>query len=255
MTQASPAPPWRHVRSNRSVQLGPQLVGYELGHARRRTIGFVVGPEGLVVRAPRWVAQADIDDALRSKAAWILRKLAEQAERVLQRDTQRVQWAEGGSLPYLGTPLTLTLVPGQRGVVLGADRRLQIGLGAAARPEDTPADHLRHATLAWLQRQALTLFQERVLHHAPRLQVQPRQLRLSAARTRWGSASSDGTVRLNWRLIHFELPVIDYVVVHELAHLREMNHGPAFWALVHGVMPDYEHQRHTLKTRPVPVCD
>ena len=107
----------------------------------------------------------------------------------------------------------------------------------------------------WLQRQARTLFEARIALHAGAMGVQIRQLRLSSARTRWGSASSDGSIRLNWRLIHFPVETIDYVVVHELAHLREMNHGPAFWAIVQAAMPDYEQRRRQLKDGVVPVFD
>jgi predicted metal-dependent hydrolase len=78
---------------------------------------------------------------------------------------------------------------------------------------------------------------------------------LSSAATRWGSANADGSIRLNWRLVHFGLPVIDYVVAHELAHLREMNHSEAFWDVVRSVVPDYEAARGVLKTEVVPVFD
>jgi predicted metal-dependent hydrolase len=107
----------------------------------------------------------------------------------------------------------------------------------------------------WLQRQALALFEERCHLYAMQLGVSIRRLRLSSAQTRWGSASADGTVRLNWRLIHFALPTIDYVVAHELAHLREMNHSPAFWEVVRSVMPDYELRRGSLKDGQVPIYD
>ena len=81
------------------------------------------------------------------------------------------------------------------------------------------------------------------------------RLSLTSACTRWGSASADGSVRLNWRLVHFGLPTIDYVVAHELVHLRHMNHGPAFWAAVASVIPDVAQQRRTLKHDGVPVFD
>ena len=74
-----------------------------------------------------------------------------------------------------------------------------------------------------------------------------RRLSVSSAATRWGSASADGSVRLHWRLIHFALPVIDYVTTHELAHLREMNHSPAFWEVVRSVLPDFERHRGALR--------
>jgi len=106
-----------------------------------------------------------------------------------------------------------------------------------------------------LQVQAKSLFVQRCQHFSALMGVQPKRLSLSAARTRWGSASSDGSVRLNWRLIHFAPELIDYVVVHELAHLREMNHSPRFWAEVARVMPDHEARRAQLKKVAVPGMD
>jgi predicted metal-dependent hydrolase len=88
---------------------------------------------------------------------------------------------------------------------------------------------------------------------ALRLGVRVRRVALSSAATRWGSANADGSIRLNWRLVHFGLAVIDYVVAHELAHLREMNHSPAFWDVVRSVLPDYEHSRLALRDGQVPV--
>ena len=82
-----------------------------------------------------------------------------------------------------------------------------------------------------------------------------KRLSLSAAATRWGSAGADGSIRLNWRLVHFALPVIDYVVVHELAHLREMNHSARFWDAVRSVLPDYEAARLALRDPVLPAFD
>ncbi|MDM7463197.1 M48 family metallopeptidase [Tepidimonas taiwanensis] len=99
--------------------------------------------------------------------------------------------------------------------------------------------------------QARQRFAERVAHYAPLLGVAPARLRVSDARTRWGSASSRGTIALNWRLVCLPPALLDYVVVHELAHLREMNHGPAFWALVAAVLPDYAQRRAALHRHPL----
>jgi predicted metal-dependent hydrolase len=247
---------FRHQRSNREVRLGAQAIGYELKLARRRTIGFTVGTEGLAVSAPRGIAQADIDRALQIKAAWILRKLAEQGERLQRQQAARVVWADGVVLPYLGAPLTVRASPALRAPAQhdAETATLHLRVPAVAAPERA-SQHLRDLTQRWLQRQALDLFVARCRHWAPALGVQIGRLRLSAARTRWGSASADGTVRLNWRLVHFDLATIDYVVVHELAHLREMNHSPAFWAIVRSAMPDYEARRQPLKDGQVPVFD
>jgi hypothetical protein len=249
----------RHPRAQREIVLQGQRVGYEFRLARRRSIGFTVGLEGLSVRAPRWVRRADVDEALRERADWILDKLAEQRERAQRLHAARVVWREGASMPFLGEPLVLVIDPRVAGAVLDADaqglpglprRVLRVGL-----PHDASAEQLREAVQGWLQRQALRVFKERCAYFAPRLGVRVRRLSLSSAATRWGSASADGAIWLHWRLIHFTLPVIDYVVAHELAHLREMNHSRAFWEVVRSVVPDYQRARRTLDDVPVPVLD
>jgi predicted metal-dependent hydrolase len=231
----------------RELSLGPQRVTYQLKRARRRSIGFVVGPEGLRVSAPRWVTQADIDQALRQKSDWILRKLLEQRERASRAQAARMVWIDGAQLAYLGAQVQLQLTPTQPGVRwLEAEQRLTIGL-----PLSADEAQIRAAAQAWLQRRARAVFEPRCQHFAAALGVQMTQLRLSSARTRWGSASANGTIRLNWRLIHFTPAVIDYVVAHELAHLREMNHSPRFWEVVRSVLPDFEQARDRLREQAI----
>ena len=254
---------FRHPRSQRDIRFGEHLVGYELRRARRRSIGFCIGAEGLTVSAPRWVGQADVDAALREKAPWILRKLQEQRERGHRLAAARVDWREGTQLPFLGQTLTLVLDAHTTGAVLqGADDGAQAGTpGAPALrlhlglPQGAEAEQIRDTVQSWLQRQARRVFEERCALYAPRLGVRMKRLALSSAATRWGSASADGSIRLNWRLVHFGLPVIDYVVTHELAHLREMNHSPAFWDVVRSALPDFEAARGVLRSEVLPVLD
>ena len=243
--------------------LGPALVAYEFRRVRRRSIGMVVTAEGLSVRAPRWVSVGEVEAALREKAAWIRAKLVEQHERARRQEASRVEWRDGTSLPFLGETVILVLDPRTTGAVLdtaagqpqghlaGLPRlTLHVGLPHTAEPAQ-----IRDVVQAWLQRQARRVFEERCSLYAPRLGVQWRRLSLSSAQTRWGSASADGSIRLNWRLIHFALPTIDYVVAHGLAHLREMNHSPRFWDVVRSVIPDVETARGTLRTDLLPALD
>ncbi len=241
------------------LRLGAHRVGYALRRARRRSIGFCVGAEGLRVSAPRWVPIAEIESALQAKADWILRKLHEQRERAQRQLQAQVQWREGGSIPFLGETVIMLLDPRCSGAVLHEAPevlpgvpRLTLHLGL---PQQAGALQIRDLVQSWLQRQARRVFEERCALYAPRLGVQPRRLSLSSATTRWGSASADGSIRLNWRLVHFGLPVIDYVVTHELAHLREMNHGPAFWDVVRSVLPGYEQARSSLRDSVLPLLD
>jgi predicted metal-dependent hydrolase len=257
---AAPAPPpeaaFAHPRAQREVALDGQRVGYELRRARRKTIGFLVGAEGLTVSAPRWVGAGEIEQALRSKAGWILRKLHEQRERARRLAAARVEWRDGATFPFLGETVIVVLDPRATGAVLNSDAdalpgvprlTLHVGLPHGAAPAQ-----IRDAVQSWLQRQARRVFEERCRAYAARLSVRMTRLSLSSASTRWGSASADGSIRLNWRLVHFALPVIDYVVAHELAHLREMNHSPAFWDVVRSVLPDYERARGALKDETLP---
>lgn len=246
---------FEHPRSNREVRLGHAVVAYEFARGQRRTIGFAVGPEGLTVRAPRWVALRDVDAALQEKSAWILRKLAETQQREARQEAGRIEWRDGASLPYLGEALMLRLDPthafdgagAMLDVLPDGSKVLRLALAQSAN-----ASQVRDAAQAWLMRQARQLFITRLEHYAPQLAVRWARLSLSNAATRWGSASADGSIRLNWRLIHFRMPVIDYVVVHELAHLRVMDHSPRFWETVEAVVPAWPDLRRELKEEGVP---
>jgi predicted metal-dependent hydrolase len=250
---------FRHPRAQREVRLDGHLVAYEMRRARRRSIGFVVGGDGLSVSVPRWVGARELDAALLGKRAWILRKLREQRERAARQQAARIDWRDGAGLPFLGETLILVLDPRATGAVLdaaadglpGVPRRLlRLGL-----PQTSTPEQIRDAAQSWLQRQARRVFEERCAIYAQRLGVTVRRISLSSAATRWGSANADGSIRLNWRLVHFGLAVIDYVVTHELAHLREMNHSEAFWSVVRSVMPDYEQPRAALREGSVPILD
>ena len=250
----SSTPIFRHPRASRETRLAGAVVAFEFKRGQRRTIGFSVGPDGLVVHAPKWVALHEVERALQTKAAWILRKLGESRARSQHVADQQIDWRDGVTLPFLGETLTVRLqadpVPGIGAQVLtvgasGPDLRLALA------PVASP-DHIRDAVQAWLLPEARRVFVERLDHFAPQLQVQWRTLALSNAKTRWGSARIDGTIRLNWRLMHFPLPVIDYVVAHELSHLRVMDHSPRFWDTVRSVVPNYADLRRQLKVDNAP---
>ena len=250
---------FRHPQADREIHLNQHVVAYALKRVRRRSIGFIVGTEGLAVNAPKWVGIGDIEAALQEKAGWILRKLAEQKERGQRLQAARVDWRDGTGIPFLGETVIIVIDPRATGAVLdsGAEAlpgvpRLTLHVGL---PQHATPEQIRDAVQSWLQRQARRVFEERCRHFTQQLGVRYTRLSLSSAQTRWGSASADGSIRLNWRLIHFGLPTIDYVVAHELAHLREMNHSPRFWDVVRSVVPDYERARGTLKDGVVPVFD
>lgn len=241
-----PLPPgsrWREVATEQ------QPIGFVLLRSRRRSIGFVITDDGLRVTAPNWVTLAQIDDAVREKARWILAKLRDWHARKEQLAMAHTRWQAGGELPYLGKRIVLGLASDCRQAFLSGD-------ASAPRDGDTlwlplPADassaRIRDAAQAWLQQRADAWFGARLAHFLQRTGLQIRRWRLSSAATRWGSCTSDGCIMLNWRLIHFAPAIVDYVIAHELAHLREMNHSQDFWAEVGNILPDFESAKKLLR--------
>ena len=229
-----------HPRANRETVLEGMRVAYLFQRVRRRSIGFLVGPDGLEVRAPKWVTLKEVELGLQERGEWVLRKWAEMQER--QKNIRQIEWREGASLDYLGSSIHLCLSPQVGRSELQNGNQLCLALPLNAEPSQ-----IRDAVQAWLMREAKTLFEHRLNHFAPLMGVQWRRLSLSNAGSRWGSARVDGAIRLNWRLIHLKHEAIDYVVVHELAHLHEMNHSPAFWKVVADILPDHLERRKALQ--------
>ncbi len=265
---------YRHPAASREALLEGMVVGYQFRRGKRRTIGFSVGAEGLVVSAPKWVPLYEIDKAVQEKSGWIVKKLQETRARHDRLESARIEWKDGTTLPFLGEPVIVVIDPRHAFGGVGGELKnsaasaavLHTGEDAShtslpgvprltlhiALAHDATAEQIRDSVQAWLMRQAKRVFTERLNHFAPHLGVQWRKLSLSSAGTRWGSASADGSLRLNWRLIHFKQSVIDYVVVHELSHLRVMDHSPRFWDTVRTVVPDYAELRSQLKEESVP---
>lgn len=240
-----PTPPGDRLlapgETSRSIELGERSVSYVLRRARRRTIGLSIDHRGLRVGAPQRATLREVESLILQHGEWISRKLDEWRGR---RGPEVLVIADGTQLPVLGTPTTIRLALGANRCLWnmhGSERSLTLCLRSAAEAPRV----LERA----LQERARALFGERLAHYAPLLGVDPPRLSLSAARTRWGSCSARTGIRLNWRLLHLPLPVVDYVVVHELAHLREMNHSPAFWAVVESLCPNWRDLRRELRTR------
>ena len=260
----------------RIVKLGDQMVGFVLIRSRRRSIGFVIGEQGLRVTAPNWVTLQQIDSAVIEKMPWIMSKLKNWQSRKEQLAMSHTRWQSGGELPYLGCKITLRngifqpQAVGSQAVDLQAVDLQALDLHAQRvshggpffdgnlespepgqalwlpLPHDADANRMRDMAQAWLQNRARSWFAQRLKYFTDVTGLHVRKWRLSSAATRWGSCTSDGSIMLNWRLIHFTPMIIDYVIAHELAHLREMNHSHDFWAEVQQLYPDYQSARQML---------
>lgn len=240
--QLPPGARWREVNAE------GQVIRFVLQRSRRRSIGFVIGDDGLRVTAPRWVVLADIDTAVLEKSRWILSKLHDWQNRKERLALNQTRWEDGGELPYLGKRIVIRL-DAHRGLSLEGDllapqdgNVLWLPL-----PLDAGAARVRDSVQAWLQSRARAIFDDRLKDFLHRTGLTINRWSLSSAATRWGSCTSAGNIRLNWRLIHFPMNVIDYVIAHELAHLREMNHSADFWVEVGHLLPGFESAREALR--------
>jgi predicted metal-dependent hydrolase len=229
-------------RSRRALA-GTDVIEYRLRRARRRTIGFQIDDDGLTISAPRWVTLREIEAAIAEKSRWIRAKRREWHEWREKRRLPQVVFTDGAVLPYLGASITLRLRAEVGATCLdAAASELQLAL-----PRDAAEAQIRDVVQSWLQGEAARIFGERVELFGDRIGPKFAGWRLSSARSQWGSCTHDGRVRLNWRLVHFPLPVIDYVVAHELAHLRELNHSPRFWQALGQLLPGFEAARDAIK--------
>jgi len=226
----------------RQILLDDGVLHYGFQRGPRRTLSIVLGRAGIEVRAPRWVAMEQVEQFIRDKQSWIRRRLSE-----MPVEARKFRWDHGESLPVLGQTLPLQVLklattPRARRVYRVDDR-----LVACVQASDGP-DTLRAAVIAWLRETSLHWFEGRVAHYSGNLGVPLPRVRLSNARMRWGSGHASGRISLSWRLIHMPPRLIDYVVAHEIAHLKEMNHSPRFWALVEQLYPGCRQARRELNT-------
>ena len=216
-------------------------ISYVLKRARRQSVGLRVGPTGLVVSAPRYVSQTEIDRIVEQKRAWIEKKLAERAKWREREGVSAMRFEDGGLIPFRGSRIRIAVLGVPKTSLLADQKTLALAL-----PPGAESNRIREATLAWLVSQAEGLIGERIDYYAAQTGLVPRTWRLSNTRGRWGSCSADGSIRLCWRLIFFTDDVIDYVVVHELTHIKHMDHSVRFWRAVQEVLPDYVSAREKL---------
>lgn len=197
---------------------------------RRRTIGFTAEPGGaLAIAVPRDADAAEVIAAVKARLPWMVRTTQRQAE--IAADHPAKEIVQGENFPYLGRPRRLVLVHnGDEDVQLTGDRLLAVG-GEPSR--------VAGSIVRWYGRAGATWLHDRAPHWARRLGVRPTGVRVDGLGQRWGQRTIDGGIVLHWAVFQFPAHLVDLVIVHELAHLAEPQHGLAFHRLVGRVLPDH----------------
>lgn len=231
----------RAVAESRIIRLDGQEISYLLKRSpKRRTIGLSIDHRGLTVSAPQRAADSHLELVLQERSGWLFDKLREWQER----QPADFNCADGETLLFLGSELVLRL---QEGGSRALPRLLEDDTLAVTVLNTGDAAAVRRKLEQWYRAEARRHFVQRLEHYASRMGLTVRNVALSGARTRWGSCNSRGDIRLSWRLIQAPISQIDYVVVHELAHIRELNHSSRFWAIVEETLPHYAAAQRALK--------
>jgi predicted metal-dependent hydrolase len=226
---------------------------------RRRTIGITVQRDGgLRLAVPSRCSPRTIESTVRGKLGWVRRKLADYEGMAPPRAPHR--FADGERLPYRGrrhglrvtyaengAPASVALRRGRFELTLPRDA--SGGMSAQAADDDPAVTLARAAFVAWYTQRARHVLAERVKAYGSAVGASPSDIRVRDMGRRWGSCNSrDGVISFHWETVLLPPHVLDYVVVHEMAHLHEPNHGPRFWSHVEAVLPDWKQRRRWLRT-------
>lgn len=215
------------------LQIEEQELVYQVVHRpRRRSIGLIVGHNGLTVALPPWVAPQEAERAIRAQWSWVKRKLVHWQRLT---DLRPPSFQEGDALPWMGGTRILRLYNPQLSLALDPIPQAE-GEPLEVDPAQGPVAEL---VCNWYRARALEYLPGRVAFFAQQLGRPMPPLSLTNARTRWGSCNSRGEIRLHWRLMKASAAEIDYVVAHEVAHLAHLDHSPAFWNTVARIYPAY----------------
>ena len=216
-----------------------ETIPYLLERRPRRTVGLKITADGLVVHAPKRIFAFQLNQILQQKSSWILNKLqAREANHV-----EKIEWIDGEHLLYLGNDIALNIVQNSSNKALIFDQNTLF----IASPQPNNHAVLGRKVIQWYKKQAALDFARRLEILAAKLGIPTPPLTLSNAQSRWGSCNSRGEVRLNWRLLQAPPHIINYVICHELAHLKQMNHSAKFWAVVEQLFPNYKAAEKELK--------
>jgi len=227
-----------------------QRILVQVSYDRFRSLRLSVRPEGTVlVRAPRRVGQAQIRSHVESKAAWILRHL-ERFRALREAAPQPLAYLSGETHAYLGCGYLLEARQAERNAV-----RLEEGCLVVTTVFPPSPDKVKKLLDAWYLGQARELFLRLIREQLPGLDAlgvpRPARMKIRAMTTRWGTCSHSGTITLNRHLVRAPLECVEYVVVHELCHLRHLGHDKRFYGLLASILPDWKARRKLLRAVPI----
>jgi len=210
---------------------------YTIVRSRRKTVALHITKDAaLEVRAPLNRSRADIDRFVASKENWIRAHFEKASAQSAERAAFTLDY--GSEIVLFGDEYP---------IAAGHDRSVRFDGTCVYVPPDLDAGQIKQAVIQLYRAIARDALSERAEYFAGLMGVVPESIKISGAKTRWGSCSGKNSINFSWRLVMSDEDVVDYVVVHELAHISEHNHSQRFWAIVEGMLPDYKDKRQKLR--------
>lgn len=225
----------------------PVELGFEFTIARsprRRSISIEIRKAQVVIRAPMGAPQSLLMNFLREKAAWVREKIHEQQQTLATQPEPR-RYAQGSQIPFMDETLTLVLGRGPRAAIARIDHHLHLILSPRSRLGDDA--QIRQLLSRWYQQQALNILTRKTAQLTQMMGLMCTQVSIKATRSKWGHCTSRGAIQYNWQILLAPEAIVDYLVAHEVSHLRHHNHSADFWVLVASVCPTFKADRAWLK--------
>jgi predicted metal-dependent hydrolase len=234
----------------RSIELPWGVCSYILKRSKRRSVGFLIGDQGLQISAPLRLSLTELHTIIATKSSWIEHRLKQWEARSKQTVALSSLLDEGKSIPVRGEPYQVdTLPPRCKPMLNPWTKSIALPACESAVQRDKAIEKVLRAHA----KEVFTHMAAKLLERQPAAQRLPNfSIHLSSPSSRWGSCNSKREVRLNWRLVHYPPQLIEYVIAHELAHLVEMNHSARFWAVLESLMPGYQ-EPHKLLSKMNPA--
>lgn len=214
--------------------------------AKRRTISIEIRRAQVVVRAPMTVAESILLDFLWKKASWVKQKIAEQEQRLDELVLPAAPvYGQSSELAFMDERLTLVLGRGSTAAIRRVDQQLHVILSTRSRlPDD---QQIRQLLQRWYQQQALTILTHKTAQLCVQMGLACTAVTVRETRSKWGHCTSHGAIQYNWNILLAPEVIVDYLVAHEVCHLRHQNHSRDFWALVASICPSFAADRAWLK--------
>ncbi|ABN51778.1 MAG TPA: M48 family peptidase [Hungateiclostridium thermocellum] len=230
-----------------SISNGTNSISYTLTRSRRKTVGIRITENGEVkVAAPLNIPDRQLKDIILKKLPWILRK-QEELRKICEESRLENKFADGETFLYLGKEYTLRIAKGVLPEGVNLEENYIVVAADETKVSVNGPQYIRNVLKNFYVNQFVDIAKTRMDFFSPKIGVCPRKLTVREQKTRWGSCSSKGNISLNWKLVMAPMEVIDYVIVHELCHMKEMNHSKNYWNIVKSIIPDFELRRKWLK--------